>query len=73
MYTREFVELVQRGNAYLGAKSEAVRGLRDALAEEMRKEWPELEGDVTRAVDGGEEVAVQQGVNGVTEQSKDDA
>ncbi|KAA6407871.1 MAG: Mediator of RNA polymerase II transcription subunit 10 [Lasallia pustulata] len=36
IYTREFVELVQRGNAALRGKSEAFAGFRDVLAEEIR-------------------------------------
>jgi len=35
IYTREFVELVQRGNAYLRGKEEALRGFRDELGREM--------------------------------------
>jgi len=50
IYTREFVELVQRGNAYVRGKSEALRGLRDALAEEVLREWPECEGWVRGVV-----------------------
>ena len=52
IYTREFVELVQRGNAYVRGKSEALLGFRDALAEEVGAEWPECEGWV-RGVVGG--------------------
>ncbi|MCJ1315752.1 RNA polymerase II mediator complex subunit [Xylographa vitiligo] len=52
IYTREFVELVQRGNAYVRGKSEALRRFRDALAEEVCSEWPECGGWV-RAVVGG--------------------
>ena len=52
IYTREFVELVQRGNAYLRGKSEALQGFRDALAEEMVREWPEMEGLVGKVVEG---------------------
>ncbi|MCJ1289284.1 RNA polymerase II mediator complex subunit [Xylographa carneopallida] len=52
IYTREFVELVQRGNAYVRGKSEALRAFRDALAEEVVGEWPECGGWV-RGVVGG--------------------
>lgn len=37
IYTREFVELVQKNNMYLKGKSEACRGFRDVLAEELVK------------------------------------
>ena len=46
------MELVQRGNAYLRGKSEALKGLRDALAEEMVVEWPEMKEVVGRVVKG---------------------
>lgn len=46
IYTREFVELVQKGNQYLKGRSEALTGFRDALAEEMVKAWPEMKTDV---------------------------
>ena len=36
IYTREFVELAQRGNAALKGKSEAFAAFRDVLAQEMR-------------------------------------
>ncbi|KAL9101788.1 MAG: hypothetical protein Q9163_002984 [Psora crenata] len=35
IYTREFVELVQKSNMYLKGKSDAFRGFRDVLAEEI--------------------------------------
>ena len=57
IYTREFVELVQRSNAYVRAKSGAVADFRDALADEVRKEWPELEREVDLALKGAEEDA----------------
>ncbi|KAI4101256.1 MAG: hypothetical protein LQ339_005183 [Xanthoria mediterranea] len=46
IYTREFVELVQKGNQYLKGRSEALTGFRDALGEEMVKAWPEMKTDV---------------------------
>ncbi|MCJ1448951.1 MAG: RNA polymerase II mediator complex subunit [Stictis urceolatum] len=52
VYTREFVELVQRGNAYLKGKSEGLKGLKDALAQEIVKEWPEMEGIVGKVLKG---------------------
>ncbi|KAL8649898.1 MAG: hypothetical protein Q9210_004133 [Variospora velana] len=46
IYTREFVELVQKGNQYLKGKSEAFTGFRDALAHEITKAWPDMKKDV---------------------------
>lgn len=53
IYTREFVELVQRGNQELKGKSEAFASFRDVLGEEIRKAMPELESDVLRILSGG--------------------
>ncbi|KAL8676635.1 MAG: hypothetical protein Q9186_006862 [Xanthomendoza sp. 1 TL-2023] len=71
IYTREFVELVQKSNQYLKGKSEAFADFRDALAEEMVKAWPEMQTDVNNILqDGGgaqttgTETAVQ--TNGTT-------
>ena len=50
IYTREFVELVQKQNQYLKGKSEAFAGFRDMLAEEIVKAIPELKNEVTRRV-----------------------
>lgn len=50
IYTREFVELVQRGNSYLKGKGEGLASLRDKLASEMVREWPDLEAEVRRVV-----------------------
>jgi len=50
------VELVQRLNSYLKGKGEAFAGLRDALAEEIVRAWPEMRGEVEEAVGGGEGV-----------------
>ncbi|KAL8920727.1 MAG: hypothetical protein Q9208_006057 [Pyrenodesmia sp. 3 TL-2023] len=54
IYTREFVELVQKGNQYLKGKSEALSGFRDALADEMTKAWPEMQNDVEAVLQGRE-------------------
>ena len=54
IYTRDFVELVQRGNLYLKGKSEALAAFRDELVREMVGGWPEWEGWVRGAVGGGE-------------------
>ncbi|KAL1965348.1 hypothetical protein VTN77DRAFT_5785 [Rasamsonia byssochlamydoides] len=50
IYTREFVELVQRGNQDLKGKKEAFAGFRDVLAREMRSAMPECRREVDRAV-----------------------
>ncbi|MCJ1479741.1 RNA polymerase II mediator complex subunit [Lambiella insularis] len=52
IYTREFVELVQRQNAYVRGKSEALAALRDELAREMVGEWPELRAPVEEVLRG---------------------
>ncbi|GFF29704.1 mediator of RNA polymerase II transcription subunit 10 [Aspergillus udagawae] len=57
IYTREFVELVQRGNQDLKGKKEAFASFRDVLAREMRSAMPECRGEVERvlaATTGGE-------------------
>ncbi|KAL2821117.1 mediator complex, subunit Med10 [Aspergillus granulosus] len=56
IYTREFVELVQRGNQDLKGKKEAFASFRDVLAREMRGAMPEVRGEVERVVraTGGE-------------------
>lgn len=50
IYTREFVELVQRGNQDLRGKKEAFAGFRDVLAREMRGAMPECRGEVDRVL-----------------------
>ncbi|KAL2014744.1 hypothetical protein VTN00DRAFT_2269 [Thermoascus crustaceus] len=50
IYTREFVELVQRGNQDLKGKAEAFASFRDVLAREMRSAMPECRREVDRAV-----------------------
>ncbi|KAA8644721.1 hypothetical protein EYZ11_009727 [Aspergillus tanneri] len=50
IYTREFVELVQRGNQDLKGKQEAFASFRDVLAREMRSAMPECRGEVDRVV-----------------------
>ncbi|KAL9603284.1 MAG: hypothetical protein Q9219_001307 [cf. Caloplaca sp. 3 TL-2023] len=55
IYTREFVELVQKNNQYLKGKSEAFMGFRDALADEMIKAWPEMRRDVEEVLQGERE------------------
>ncbi|XRM41959.1 RNA polymerase II mediator complex subunit [Aspergillus tubingensis] len=50
IYTREFVELIQRGNQDLKGKKEAFGSFRDVLAREMRGAMPEVRGEVDRVV-----------------------
>lgn len=45
--------MVQRGNAYLRGKSDAIASLRDELAREMVGAWPELGGYVEQIVGKG--------------------
>ncbi|KAL5001512.1 mediator of RNA polymerase II transcription subunit 10 [Aspergillus recurvatus] len=56
IYTREFVELVQRGNQDLKGKKEAFADFRDVLAREMRSAMPEVRGEIDRVIQatGGE-------------------
>ncbi|KAI9874337.1 MAG: RNA polymerase II mediator complex subunit [Pleopsidium flavum] len=51
IYTREFVELVQKGNQYLKGKTEAFASFRDVLAEEMSSAMPEVRGEVERVLE----------------------
>jgi mediator of RNA polymerase II transcription subunit 10 len=50
IYTREFVELVRRGNQLMRGKMRAFAGFRDVLAGEMSAAMPELRDDVARVV-----------------------
>ncbi|KAI5294151.1 hypothetical protein KEM52_004609 [Ascosphaera acerosa] len=74
IYTREFVELVQRANQNLKGKTEAFALFRDVLAEEMASQMPELSGEVARTlaavgqgplVDPDAEVEVEAGAEAV--------
>ncbi|RMJ28188.1 hypothetical protein PHISP_00965 [Aspergillus sp. HF37] len=51
IYTREFVELVQRGNQDLKGKREAFAAFRDVLAREVRGAMPECRGEVERVLE----------------------
>ncbi|KAI4151505.1 MAG: hypothetical protein LQ340_003461 [Diploschistes diacapsis] len=65
IYTREFVELVQKGNKYLKGKSQAVADFRDTLAKDMVNEWPEMKEAVERVLAGkGSGLDNLQGMNG---------
>ncbi|RYP69174.1 hypothetical protein DL769_005342 [Monosporascus sp. CRB-8-3] len=50
IYTREFVELVRRGNQLMRGKQAAFASFRDALAAEMAAAMPELRDDAARVV-----------------------
>ncbi|WEW55274.1 RNA polymerase II mediator complex subunit [Emydomyces testavorans] len=50
IYTREFVELVQRSNQELKGKMEAFASFRDVLAREMASAMPECRKEVERVV-----------------------
>lgn len=65
IYTREFVELVQRGNAYVRGKSEALGRFRDVLAEECRVAWGGWGvGEVDRILGGGIGAGGREGAGG---------
>ncbi|KAE8340153.1 hypothetical protein BDV24DRAFT_164604 [Aspergillus arachidicola] len=51
IYTREFVELVQRGNQDLKGKREAFAEFRDVLAREVRSAVPGCRGEVDRVME----------------------
>lgn len=50
IYTREFVELVQKWNQKIGGKCEAMALFRDVLAREIVSAMPEVRGEVERVV-----------------------
>lgn len=50
IYTREFVELVRRGNQLMKGRGSAFAQFRDVLAREMLSAMPELREDVHRVV-----------------------
>ncbi|KAM0363386.1 hypothetical protein HYE67_007613 [Fusarium culmorum] len=51
IYTREFVELVRRGNQLMRGKLNAFGTFRDVLAENMTTAMPELRDDVAQVVE----------------------
>jgi len=51
IYTREFVELVRRGNQLMRGKMHAFATFRDILAEQMAGAMPELKPDVDRVLE----------------------
>ena len=50
VFTREFVETVQRMNQSLKGRSDAYRLMRDTLALDIARAMPELEGDVRKVM-----------------------
>ncbi|KAF2970273.1 hypothetical protein GQX73_g3292 [Xylaria multiplex] len=50
IYTREFVELVRRGNQLMRGKQSAFASFRDVLAGEIENAMPELRDDAARVV-----------------------
>ncbi|KAI9806322.1 MAG: hypothetical protein M1825_006437 [Sarcosagium campestre] len=50
IYTREFVEIVQRSGRDVGGRAEAFAGFRDVLAGEMVGVLPEVRGEVEKVV-----------------------
>ncbi|KAI2639775.1 mediator complex, subunit Med10 [Hypomontagnella submonticulosa] len=50
IYTREFVELVRRGNQLMRGKQGAFASFRDVLAAEMDRAMPELRDDTARVL-----------------------
>ncbi|KAL8939162.1 MAG: hypothetical protein Q9216_003516 [Gyalolechia sp. 2 TL-2023] len=66
IYTREFVELAQKNNQFLKAKSEALTGFRDSLADEMVKAWPEMKKDVDEVLRGPKAVETTVTTNGTS-------
>ncbi|KAH0537413.1 hypothetical protein GP486_008829, partial [Trichoglossum hirsutum] len=50
IYTREFVELVQRQNLFVRGKADAFAAFRDVLAEEIASALPALKHDVDRVL-----------------------
>ncbi|CAF9913908.1 MAG: hypothetical protein GOMPHAMPRED_008057 [Gomphillus americanus] len=52
IYTREFVELTQKGNRYLKSKAVAYAQFRDELAKKTIEAWPEMKEAVQRVLEG---------------------
>ena len=63
IYSREFVELVQKGNQELKGKAEAFSSFRDILGEEIIRAMPELKDHVSHVAAGGlvEEIKKENG------------
>lgn len=54
IYTREFVELVQRTNQMLKGRQEAYRFLQEQIAWQLSSAVPELKNDVARVVEASD-------------------
>ncbi|PBP28649.1 transcription factor subunit Med10 [Diplocarpon rosae] len=50
IYTREFVELVRKGNQLMKGKMDAYASFRDVLAQEIGHAMPEVRDDVVKAL-----------------------
>ncbi|KAM4057096.1 transcription factor subunit med10 of mediator complex domain-containing protein [Hirsutella rhossiliensis] len=67
IYTREFVELVRRGNQLMRGKMHAFGAFRDVLARDMISAMPELRDDVAKVLEatgGGGPLAAAERRNG---------
>jgi mediator of RNA polymerase II transcription subunit 10 len=66
IYTREFVELVRRGNQLMRGKMHAFGNFRDTLADHIYTAMPELRDDVDRVCEatGGKPASARNGVAG---------
>ncbi len=67
IYTREFVELVRRGNQLMSGKMHAFASFRDVLAHNMTTAMPELRDDVARVLEatgGGGSSSTRAAANG---------
>lgn len=64
IYTREFVELVRRGNQLVRGKMGAFETFRDVLAGEMSSAMPELKADVDRVLEATGRGAASAGADG---------
>ncbi|CAL3964851.1 hypothetical protein PZA11_002241 [Diplocarpon coronariae] len=51
IYTREFVELVRKGNQLMKGKMDAYASFRDVLAQEIGHAMPEVRDDVVKALE----------------------
>jgi|TARA_R110002003_G_scaffold1005_6_gene22021 mediator of RNA polymerase II transcription subunit 10 len=51
IFTREFVETVQRMNQMLKGRSDALQLLQEQIAWQLTNVIPELKGDITKAVE----------------------
>jgi mediator of RNA polymerase II transcription subunit 10 len=72
VYTREFVELVQRGNAVLNGKQDAFRTFSEVLAQELASAMPETEVHVRRVMrNAGLKIREENGDEGKKEEEEE--